>query len=165
MFERFKALSFPVYKLPFLAGDAYMLYKNSSSSLFFFDRMKQVLDELNTRGYGLAVISSNSEYNIRNFLGQNQVDYINDVMCSNNIFGKDKIIKYFLKLHKLKNSEVIYVGDEIRDIIGAKKAGVKVIWVGWGYDVKEMAQRENPDYIVYSPDEIMPIIECAGKTN
>lgn len=157
--ERCKALNFPLYKLPFFAGEAYRLYKNASGNLILFERIKELLDELKSRGYKLAVISSNSEYNIRDFLQKNHLEYIKDIFCSNNIFGKDKIIKYFLKVRKLKKSEVIYVGDELRDIVGCKKAGVKVIWVGWGYDVIDMARQENPDYIVTSPQEILEIVK------
>ncbi|MDF2652879.1 HAD hydrolase-like protein [Pelosinus fermentans] len=40
------------------------------------------------------------------------------------MFGKNEDIKRFLKTHKLKESEVIYVGDEARDIIAGKKSGV-----------------------------------------
>jgi phosphoglycolate phosphatase len=90
---------------------------------------------------------------------KHQIDYIKDIFCSNNIFGKDKIIRYFLKVRKLKKSEVIYVGDELRDIVGCRKAGIKVIWVGWGYDVIDMASRENPDYIVDTPAQILDIVE------
>lgn len=157
--ERCKAVNFPLYKIPFLAGEAYVLYKSSSSNLVLFDGIKNLLDKLKNKGYSLAIISSNSEYNIREFLQKNQIDYIKDVFCSNNIFGKDKIIKYFLKFHKLKKSDVIYVGDEIRDIVGCKKAGVKVIWVGWGYDVIDMAKQESPDYMVNSPIEILEIVD------
>lgn len=159
MMERCKTLNFPLYKLPFFAGEAYMLYKNASSRLILFDGIKDMLDELKHRGYKLAVISSNSEYNIRDFLQKNKLDYIKDIFCSNNIFGKDKIIKYFLKMRKLKKSEVIYVGDELRDIVGCKKAGIKVIWVGWGYDVIDMARQENPNYMVNSPQEILDIVK------
>ena len=159
MMERCKALNFPLYKLPFFAGEAYLLYKNSSSSLILFGGIKELLDELKHRGFKIAVISSNSEYNIREFMKKNQIDYIKDIFCSNNIFGKDKIIRYFLKVRKLKKSEVIYVGDELRDIVGCRKAGIKVIWVGWGYDVIDMASRENPDYIVDTPAQILDIVE------
>jgi phosphoglycolate phosphatase len=156
--ERCKALNFPLYKIPFLAKEAYALYKNCSSNMVLFKGIKELLQELKQRGYELAVISSNSEHNIRDFLQKNQISFIKDIFCSNNIFGKDKIIKYFLKVRKLKKSEVIYVGDELRDIVGCKKAGIKVIWVGWGYDVVDMVRQASPDYIVNTPDEILNIV-------
>lgn len=75
------------------------------------------------------MISSNSEHNIREFLQANGVEEIDTVYSSSSIFGKDKIIKKFLKTYKLDASETLYVGDEARDIIACKQTGVPVIWV------------------------------------
>lgn len=157
--ERCKFLNFKLYKFPFLALDIYKLYKHSLGELRLFDGIKELLEELNVRGFQLAIISTNSELNIREFLKLNQIDIINEIICSNNIFGKDKDINKFLKKHKLKNSEVIYVGDEVRDIIASQRNGVKVIWVDWGYDQIDNAKKEHPDYIVKKPHEILRCVQ------
>ena len=126
--ERCKFLDFKLYKFPLLALDIYKLYKHSIKDLILFDGIKELLEELNACGFQLAIISTNSEHNIREFLQCNQIDFISEIICSNNIFGKNKDIKRFLKTHTLKESEVIYVGDEVRDIIASQKSGVKIIW-------------------------------------
>ena len=54
--------------------------------------------------------------------------------------------------------EVIYVGDEERDIIASKKARIKNIAVTWGFNSKEKLSREKPDYIVDSPMQIIEIV-------
>lgn len=157
--ERCKFLNFKFYKFPLLALDIYKLYKQYIKDLILFEGIKDLLEELDARGFQLAIISTNSEHNIREFLQHSQIDFINEIICSNNIFGKNKDIKRFLKTHKLKDSEVIYVGDEVRDIIAGKKGGVKVIWVNWGYEQIENAKKENPDYIVNKPHEIINILQ------
>ncbi|SFL56099.1 HAD-IA family hydrolase [Pelosinus propionicus] len=155
--ERSKFLDFKLYKFPLLALDIYKLYKHSIKDLRLFDGIKELLEELNSCGFRLAIVSTNSEQNIRECLHHNQIDVIHDVICSNNMFGKNEDIKRFLKTHKLEESEVIYVGDEVRDIIAGKKSGVKVIWVSWGYDQIDNAKKEQPNYIVDKPHEILPI--------
>jgi len=40
----------------------------------------------------------------------------------------------------------------------AKKVGIPIIWVGWGYDALEVIESEKPDYKVYAPAEILNII-------
>ncbi len=157
--ERCKILEFPIYKVPFWAGEFYKLYKNSINSLSMFDGIEEVLDELNKMEYNVSIISSNSEENIREFLEKNQIDYIKHILCSNNIFGKDKVIKKFLKANRLKNSDVIYVGDEERDIDACKKVGVKNIWVEWGFDVIDRIQQKNPDFIANTPRAILNIVQ------
>lgn len=157
--ERSTFLDFKLYKFPFLALDIYKLYKNSIKDLVLFDGIKEVLEELNACGFQLAIVSTNSEQNIRECLQNNQIDVITEIICSNNMFGKNEDIKRFLKKHKLKESEVIYVGDEARDILAGKKSGVKVIWVSWGYDQIENANKEQPNYIVNKPQEILAILQ------
>lgn len=158
--DRCKFLDFPFYKLPFLSADLAKLYKDHLKNLKWIDGIKTLLKELQSRGYQLAIISSNSEDNIKKFLHIHQIDFIKEIFCSSNILGKDRVIKKFLKIHNLKNSEVIYVGDEKRDIVACKKTGVKVIWVGWGYGVIEMAKHEYPDFVVNKPEEILDIVHA-----
>ncbi|MGE5391586.1 MAG: HAD-IA family hydrolase [Deltaproteobacteria bacterium] len=158
--ERCKFLSFRLYMFPLAALDIYRLYRQSLKDLHFYTGMKDLLIDLHERGFRLGVISTNSEHNIREFMSRNGIDFIDDMHCSNNIFGKDKDIKKFLKANKLQKSEMIYVGDEVRDIVACKKNGVKVIWVSWGYDDIENVKKVNPDYVVDSPDEIIHCIQA-----
>jgi len=157
--ERCKLLNFPLYKLPFLASELHRQYKNHLKNLVLFDGIKELLDALKNRGFGLAIISSNSVENIKELLQTNHIDYINDIFSANNFFGKDKVIKKFLKVNQLKESEAIYIGDEQRDIVASKKNGVRVIWVGWGYDVIDLAKKEQPDFIVNTPGEILGVLQ------
>ncbi|WP_445491444.1 HAD-IA family hydrolase [Niallia sp. 03133] len=156
--ERSKHVNFPMHKLPLFMPEFLKVYRESITEITLFDGMKELLRDLEKSGYRAAIISSNAEKNIREFLLHNGLDNITEVLCSSRIFGKDKIINKFLKKHNLQQAEVIYVGDECRDIVACKKAGVKVIWVGWGYDAAEIAQAENPDYSVYKPEEILQVI-------
>lgn len=158
--EKCRLLKVPLHKLPMWASEFYKLYRQAMNDLLLFDGIKELLDGLNGRGYRLAVISSNSEQNIRDFLTRSGVDYISQVFCSNNVFGKDKIIRNFLHKSGLKPSEVIYVGDEQRDIVACKRSGIKVIWVDWGLDTSELAEKENPDYSVSAPGDILRIVEA-----
>ncbi|ABR49090.1 HAD-superfamily hydrolase, subfamily IA, variant 1 [Alkaliphilus metalliredigens QYMF] len=156
--ERCKHLSVPMYKLPFWAAHFYNEYKSSIQDIALFEGIKEVLDELRNRGYELAIISSNSEDNIREFLEKNQIYSIKEVFASKHIFGKDKVLNAFMKKEKLSNSEIIYVGDEERDILACKKVGVKIISVSWGFDLLETIKQKEPDYIVNSPEEILSIV-------
>ncbi|GMA98815.1 HAD-IA family hydrolase [Pelosinus sp. IPA-1] len=157
--ERAKFLDLKLYKLPLLAIDIYKLYKHSIKDLILFAGVKELLEELNASGLQLAIVSTNAEQNIRECLERNQIGFISEIICSNNMFGKNEDIKRFMKKHDLKDSEVIYVGDEARDIIAGKKSGVKVIWVSWGFDHIDNAKKEDPNYIVNKPDEILSICQ------
>ena len=156
--ERSKLFDFPMYKLPMILPQFYRLYRQSLNDVHLYNGMKEVLMEIDKRGYKILIISSNSQENILEFLKMNDIHCVSDVLCSNRIFGKDKVIKKFLKDKSITPSEVLYIGDEQRDIAACKKAGVPIIWVGWGYDSIEVVQQEEPDYKVATPQEILNII-------
>ena len=157
--ERLRYLKLPLYKIPLMAPEFYHLYKQNLDKISLMDGMRELLSGLKNKGYELAIISSNSEINIRQFIKDKQIEeYFKDIFCSSNIFGKHKMIKSFLKQYKLDASDIIYVGDEHRDVAACKKCGVKVIWVSWGYDDINLAKKENPDFIVYQPEEILNIL-------
>jgi phosphoglycolate phosphatase len=159
MLERSKVLNFPLYRLPYIALELYQLYREGIKSVFLFDGIKDLLDALVEQGYQLAIISSNAESTIRQFLQKNQIYAVKEICCSSNLFGKDRIIRNFLKKNRLSSAEVIYVGDEVRDVVACKQNGVKIIWVGWGYDVMEMVQTEEPDHMVVSPMDILRVLQ------
>lgn len=156
--ERSKLFNFPIYKMPIFIPQFYRLYSQSIKEIHLIDGMKDLLQELKKKGYTITIISSNDQENILEFLKMNKIDTVTNVICSNRVFGKDKIIHKFLKDQHLKPSEVIYVGDEQRDIVACKKVGVPIIWVSWGYDAIEVVRSEKPDYKVYAPTEILEII-------
>jgi phosphoglycolate phosphatase-like HAD superfamily hydrolase len=44
------------------------------------------------------------------------IDIFDAIHSSYNLFGKSGTINAFLKTHQLKKEEIIYIGDELRDI-------------------------------------------------
>lgn len=158
LLDRFKALGIPIYKLPLFAADFTKQYKSYLKNISLVTGMKDLLIGLKRQGYELAIVSSNSESNIRDFLRVNRLDVIETIVNSSNIMGKDKAIKKLLTTNGLTQTEVLYVGDEIRDIMACNKLGIKIIWVNWGYDLLEMAKDGRPDYIALSPQDILPIL-------
>ncbi|MDE1866773.1 MAG: HAD hydrolase-like protein, partial [Thaumarchaeota archaeon] len=74
------------------------------------------------------------------------------------VYGKARLLKKLMKEKTIPHKDPIYVGDEIRDVEAAKKAGIRVIGVAWGYNTKAALQKANPDYIVEKPEELQEII-------
>ncbi|MGE7908592.1 HAD-IA family hydrolase [Lysinibacillus xylanilyticus] len=156
--ERSKLFDFPMYKLPMILPQFYRLYRQSLNDVHLYDGIKEVLMEIDKKGYKILIISSNSQENILEFLKLNNIHCVSKVLSSTRIFGKDKVIKKFLKDSGITPSEVFYIGDEQRDIVACKKVGVPIIWVSWGYDAIEVVQHEEPEYKVNTPQEILNII-------
>ncbi|NES07303.1 MAG: HAD hydrolase-like protein, partial [Okeania sp. SIO2F4] len=74
------------------------------------------------------------------------------------LFGKHRAIKKYLKSENIQPEEMVYVGDETRDINAAKKAKVKAIAVTWGFNSREALSEYQPDALVEQPQELIEVI-------
>lgn len=123
-----------------------------------FPGMKNLLKDLRNNNYRIGILSSNMQRNVNKFIKINQLNFFDIVYCESNILGKDKTIKKMMKKYHLKQDEIIYVGDEIRDIVACHKMGVKMIGVSWGLHMVEALEKNGVDYMVKKPIEILKII-------
>lgn len=159
--QRLKILGVPYYRLFFLGGldyEFYMLYKNYIDDIGIFDGMKEILHKLKHSGFKLSIITSNSRDNILLFLKKNDLQIFDDIHSARGFFGKNKIFGKYLKKHGLKSAEVVYVGDELRDIVACRKANIDMIAVKWGLDSEELLKSGQPEYLVGDCREIFDIV-------
>jgi phosphoglycolate phosphatase len=149
-----------LFKIPFLVKKVKSELKNKIQELKPIPGIKEALIELQHHGYKLGIITSNSRENVTNFLQINELDTLFDFIYSGvTIFGKTTIINNVLRQKQFKPQTVIYVGDETRDIEASKKANIKVIAVTWGFNAPEILARQNPDFLIHQPSELLPVIQ------
>ncbi len=161
--QRAKQFRFPMHKLPLILPKIYRYFKENVKEVKLFDGVKDMLDALSERGYDITILSSNAKENIELLLQQEQIDTVSQVLTSSKLFGKDTVIKKFLRQQKLAPEQLLYVGDEVRDIIACNKANVPFMWVSWGLDGYEMIEKEKPKYVVHSPQELLHTLEEGSK--
>lgn len=160
--ERLKVLGIPFYRLFFMGGlDQEFMngYKKHVKNIKFFEGVEELLYQLKDLGFKLSIISSNSEDNIFSFLKVNELEIFDDIHSSKGFFGKNHTIRKYLKKHELSNKDVIYIGDEIRDIKACKKADIDIISVTWGLDNEELLKSGKPTYIVSEYNDILDIVK------
>lgn len=160
--ERCVYMGVPMIKIPFFATDFYSYYKTHMDDLRLYPGVRELILKLHEEGYCLAVLSSNSENNIRHFFEQNDITHFRHIICSNHIFSKDTMINRFVRRNSIDKSRILYIGDELRDIEACKRAGVDVVWVDWGLDIKSTIIPAKPDFMVSKPDEIYKIVKEGG---
>lgn len=126
-----------------------------------FFGIEEQLQTLKKMGYQLGIMSSNSQKNVHTFLESNNMKHLFDfVHTSKNIFGKHTAIKRIISKLSLQTNDVVYVGDETRDIEACKKIGVKIAAVSWGYNLPEVLQAMQPDVLI---DEPHSLANCISK--
>jgi phosphoglycolate phosphatase len=156
--NRIKELNIPAVRLPKLVLDIKRRYKDKVHTLSAVKGISDLFASLSANGLKPDIISSNTVENIKTFSERNHFsDTIGSVFSGNNIFGKHRVINNYLKLHHISKEQMIYVGDELRDIEACKRVGIKMIAVAWGYDSIELLQSSNPDFIINEPHEIMEL--------
>ncbi|MDH6060911.1 HAD-IA family hydrolase [Chrysosporum bergii ANA360D] len=149
-----------LFKIPFLLKKVKGELKQKIQDFKPIPGISTVLIELYHQGYRLGIITSNSQENVVAFLKNNELHQLFDFIHSGvTIFGKTTIINNVLKQKQLKTQAVIYVGDETRDIEASKKAHIKVIAVTWGFNSPEALAKQNPDFLIHQPRELLEVIK------
>lgn len=143
--------------LPFLLKRGKNLLKQDIRSIKpckpnLFDMVLQ----LKNMGIQTAIITTNSKSNVQMFLEEHNAD-IFDFIASSSMFGKESKMRKIIKKDKLELEDVLYVGDEIRDIHAAKNTGIDIASVAWGYNTVESLKKHKPEYIIYEPFELIDI--------
>jgi phosphoglycolate phosphatase-like HAD superfamily hydrolase len=119
-----------------------------------FAGVPEVLAEL-SQTYRIYILSTNSAENIQRFLDQHALaGAIEHVYGGSGLSSKAKHIRQLLRTEGLPAGDCVYIGDEVRDIIGAHRAGLRCIAVGWGYNHAQILQDHVPEALVASPRDI-----------
>lgn len=122
--------------------------------------MRETLWALKQRGDRLGIVTSNSSENVNAFLEIHGLkDWFEFIYTGTTIFGKGKMLRRVLRDNALDAATLIYVGDETRDIEAAKKTGIQVIAVSWGFNSKEILAEQHPDFLIQYPQELLDVIQ------
>lgn len=150
----------PLFKLPFLLKRIKTELNREIHQLKLIPGMGEVLATLREQGHHLGIVTSNSHENVTTFLNIHNLASLFDFIHSGTtIFGKGRIIARILREKQLDPQEVVYVGDETRDIEAARKIAVKVVAVGWGFNSTQALAAENPDCLIHEPHELINVID------
>lgn len=153
-----KAHNIPLYKLPFFHKRALPLIKSHMTSMNLVDGLREPLQELRNRGYHIAIVTSNAEENVQLFLDHHKLDMIAVIYAQASIFGKQAVLKKFLKDSGLTTEEVIYIGDETRDIEACHAANINVIGVSWGFNKRKLLEEAHPTRLIDHPNQLVNTI-------
>ena len=161
--DRCKLLEIPLYTIPKMALNAKKKYREAIPTLKAFEGIGDLIRVMKSAGLDISIISSNGFYNIKTFLQYNDLDIFDNIFSSRNLFGKQYKINSFLKNFNLAKGDVIYIGDELRDIVACRKSGVKIISVSWGWDSGQLLFANNPDFLANKPSEILGAIKSLSS--
>ncbi len=127
--------------------------------------IEPVLKQL-AKSYHLGIVSSSDAPLIQNFLKKYELDHvITSVIGGAGIFQKHRSIRRYMKKHKLHNDDVVYIGDEARDVDAARKARVGSISVNWGFNGMKPLTKAGPDILVTKVSDLAAAVNTMFSNN
>ena len=148
----------PLMKLPSLILRTQKELHQKIDQVELFPGIRDLVLGLKRRMFRLGILTSNSRENVQKLLRARDLDVFDFIHSESNFFGKTRALLHLLHKHGLGKDDVIYVGDEIRDIEACYHAQVAVIAVSWGFHRKALLRAKNPTFLVDSPVEIENIV-------
>lgn len=156
-------------KIPFVLKRVKSELNHKIKDLNPIPGMPHCLQQLKNQGYSLGIITSNAEENVLDFLKIHNLEQLfSFIYAGTTLFGKHKIINKLLNEQQLLPDDVIYVGDETRDINSAKKSNISVVAVTWGFNSADVLAKHQPDFLINHPEELIPALSTTNpkiKTN
>lgn len=152
--EVIAALGLPWWKVPFVARYIRRAMATDVAELSLFPGVPEMLAELARRGCKLAIVSSNSEENVRAILGAENAAHIAHFACGSSLFGKARKFRRVLRKLGTAPDEALCIGDETRDHVAAQKVGIDFCAVAWGYTAAAALAERQPRFVFREVREI-----------
>jgi len=152
-------LAVPKRLVPKLLYKGTRILKSRINQLPMVTGMAEVLPELRKQSDHFGILTSNSVENVELFLQHHGLqDVFSFVSSTSKLTGKAKHLRSICRTFSIEADEIIYIGDEIRDVKAAKKAGVPVAAVGWGFNSPEALVGANPNFLFHEPTELHGLV-------
>lgn len=146
------------WKIPFLMMRGRRRMARQMLDIHASPGVQQAVRALHTQGHAMYIVSSNSAANIQLFLKRHEIDNEFVKVYGNvGLLDKGSVLKRVMRRNRLKRSDTFYIGDEVRDIEAAQRAGVKIAAVTWGYNNRDVIASHQPDYVVDTAEDLLKL--------
>ena len=146
-------------------------FANYEKALFvhskLFDGMEYLLEQLDSAKLPWGIITNKSERftnPLTELMGlrQRAVSTVSGDTTPHSKPHPEPIL-HAARIANLDPSKSIYVGDDIRDIVAGKAAGMKTVAAAYGYcGCEDPPEAWGADFIIQTPQELLQII-CPGR--
>lgn len=157
--ELLEHLKIPKRRVPALISRGTGMMRGNITRLQLIDGMKEVLIELRSHVQSFGILTSNATANVDLFLKthglREQFDFISS---TSKLTGKSKHLKAICKTFSLRPGELLYIGDELRDVKASQKVGIPIAAVTWGFNSRESLAAAHPDYLFDHPVDFLRLL-------
>jgi phosphoglycolate phosphatase len=151
-------LDIPKRRVPALIARGTGLMRGNITRLKMIEGMSEVLVELRRHADSFGILTSNASANVDLFLQTHGLrEHFDFISSTSKLTGKAKHLKAIRKTFSLRPEQMLYVGDEIRDVKASQKAGIPVAAVTWGFNSPEALAAEKPDHLLSTAAELLDL--------
>jgi phosphoglycolate phosphatase-like HAD superfamily hydrolase len=153
-------LKIPKRRVPSLISRGTSMMRANITQLQLIPGMPEVLIELRRHVRSFGILTSNATSNVDLFLKahglREQFDFISS---TSKLTGKAKHLRAIQKTFSLRPADLLYIGDELRDVKASQKASVPIAAVTWGFNSRESLAAASPDYLFDQPAEFLSLLD------
>ncbi len=157
--ELLEHLEIPKRRVPALISRGTGMMRGNITELKLIDGMPEVLVELRKHVRSFGILTSNSTANVDLFLRTHGLrDEFDFISSTSKLTGKSKHLKAIRKTFTMRPEELLYIGDELRDVKASQKAGIPIAAVTWGFNSHESLAAAKPDYLFDKPEDFLRLL-------
>lgn len=158
--ELLKHLGVSKLRLPSLLAKGRKALRADITQLSLNEGIAEVLTELREHSSCFGILTSNSTENVEAFLEAKNLRHLFTFISSTSkLSGKHKHLRAIEKTFSLTRSQMLYVGDETRDIRASHKAGIDVAAATWGFNSFSALEKQNPTHLLKKPTDLLEVCE------
>ncbi len=150
-------LNVPFLKIPAIVARGKREFQKNILNIQPIQGLKEILPRLKEFGLKIGILSSNTHENILTFLNNHNLNIFDFINSTSKIWGKDICLKNVIRRHGFTKDQLVYIGDETRDITAAQKLGIKSAAVTWGYNSSLALKKLQPDFLIDKPDQLLAL--------
>lgn len=154
-------LGIPLWKIPRIMAHMRERMTANADRIRLFPGVSEIFAALSTAGVRLAIVSSNTEANVRKILGADNAARIEHFACGASMFGKGRRFRSVIRRAGVDASKTLCIGDETRDIEAARDARAHSAAVAWGYAKVDVLVRQAPTLVLETMASVVRAVVVA----
>lgn len=158
------SLHVPIILVPFIVMYLKLMAYYKMNDITIIDGIIQQLTILKKKKYLIGIASSTNKRFIKKFIRLNNLELFDFVETTLSRENKTKLLNMIKHKYHLGYHDILYVGDEVRDILSSKKSSIYSAAVAWGAQSKSSLLKADPDLVIEKPITLAADIEHFFKS-
>ncbi|GAC1387917.1 MAG: HAD family hydrolase [Candidatus Saccharimonadales bacterium] len=146
------------YQLANLIKEARRLVKARARDIQLFPGAAIMIKQLAAEGHEIYALSTNDQAVIRDVFKLAGIEEEITILKSPRLFGKANSLKRLLRQPQVSAETTWMIGDEVRDMVAAKRVAINSIAVTWGFQPEITLAALQPTAIAHTLTDITNIL-------